>query len=273
MSEKIFIYIDDLWVHYLKHFSLGLWKQAFPSHMVLNWNKDDDGIRTYLDLAISMRDNRVIYTTYQKAQNAYTYPHADSDIPNSVRFAFIKGEIIRYLRTNKQFEDWLLQKSKFKLRLIARGYRLNYINSAFKTVTWSDKEKYSDFSAKTKSRPLVWKKRWNANDHQLLNLMGEIREARNLLPKDWDAPNMLLCHLMAPSYGNVLIRSNINEFGVFGENRNENGRKDTDMTGSKIIVCFNPNDKRSYAVKFQEYLNRRQQTLEEWTKETERQNE
>ena len=60
--------------------------------------------------------------TYQKSKNLYQYLHYSSDHPRSVFKGIIRGECIRYLRTNTQESDFNTIVIMFKKRLQQRGY-------------------------------------------------------------------------------------------------------------------------------------------------------
>jgi hypothetical protein len=61
-------------------------------------------------------------TTYQKAMNKYLYLPYPSHHPQHVFSGIIKGELIRYVKTNTYEKDYLKIAKQFKQRLLARGY-------------------------------------------------------------------------------------------------------------------------------------------------------
>eukprot|EP01102_Stenamoeba_stenopodia_P004233 TRINITY_DN1451_c0_g1_i1.p1 TRINITY_DN1451_c0_g1~~TRINITY_DN1451_c0_g1_i1.p1 ORF type:complete len:603 (-),score=78.92 TRINITY_DN1451_c0_g1_i1:111-1919(-) len=219
----VFVYIDDLFVH-TEQFDDVRWDQVFPSHLQLNWNQVTDKQVVYLDLAITRHPltAAILYSTYQKEQNAYCYPHANSNIPLSIKVGFIKGECIRYLRTSNQLESYQLQKARFKLRLVARGYDVRFVNWVFKQVCYCDRPLYLRLQQNNNTeQPIVWKKTFNNCDHNRLNLMSAISSNVGLLPDGW-RPLIRLSHKIARDYSSIILRSNINKFGRFGTNRNNN---------------------------------------------------
>ena len=81
-----------------------------------------------LDLHISIQNDSLRLRTHQKDVNAYLYPHAESNIPPSIKKGFIKGELIRYARNSSLLSSYSLIKQCFFARLLSRGYRLQYRN-------------------------------------------------------------------------------------------------------------------------------------------------
>ncbi|KAF8915727.1 hypothetical protein CPB85DRAFT_1217413, partial [Mucidula mucida] len=80
------------------------------------------------------------YTTtqvYQKVMNAYLYiPWASSHSEASKR-AWIRGELIRYVRICSKEEDFAKIRTTFLQRLRARGYPGRWLTNVFDDVTYS----------------------------------------------------------------------------------------------------------------------------------------
>ena len=60
--------------------------------------------------------------THFKATETFQYTHFSSCHPLSVKNGFIKGETLRFLRTNSSKEKFESNKRDFKFRLLERGY-------------------------------------------------------------------------------------------------------------------------------------------------------
>ncbi|SGY55401.1 BQ5605_C006g04016 [Microbotryum silenes-dioicae] len=75
---------------------------------------------------------------YQKDFNSYQYIPWSSEHPESVKSAFVKGELIRYIRLSSSRDEYITQMTRFYLRLRARGYPTRWLRKAFKVVQYSD---------------------------------------------------------------------------------------------------------------------------------------
>jgi hypothetical protein len=82
-----------------------------------------------LDLIVSISTNDVITTKlYQKPNNMYLYLPPSSFHQPSVFKSFIQAEIKRYLVCCSNEIDFNLAVESFKLRLLARGFGLDFLN-------------------------------------------------------------------------------------------------------------------------------------------------
>jgi hypothetical protein len=97
----------------------------------------------FLDLKLTKDNNKIIISTHQKSLNNYLYLLPFSHHPRPCLRGFIKGELIRYLRTNTQEYSFLLMKSKFKARLIARGFDLSFLASIFNNINYNIRHLYT----------------------------------------------------------------------------------------------------------------------------------
>jgi hypothetical protein len=80
---------------------------------------------------------RIVTRVYQKPLNAYQYIPWSSYHPNSVKLAFVKGELIRYVRLSSFESDFIQIRRDFWLRLRARGYPIRWLRKAFSVVSYS----------------------------------------------------------------------------------------------------------------------------------------
>lgn len=84
-----------------------------------------------LDLTFYSKDNKLEHKTYQKEMNKYLYIPSFSNHPPATLRGFIKGELIRYSRSNSEFQNELAIRKLFYKRLIDRGYQKSYLNRLF----------------------------------------------------------------------------------------------------------------------------------------------
>ena len=80
--------------------------------------------------------------TFQKPLNLYQYPHFSSHHPHKIYKAIIKGECIRYIRTNTTYETYAATVQILKLRLRKRNYPKSFIDKATATVNYNDRHKH-----------------------------------------------------------------------------------------------------------------------------------
>lgn len=80
--------------------------------------------------------------THQKVLNKYLYIPPSSHHSRNVFSSFVRAELIRYVVTNTD-ECWYHSMvTKFKHRLLQRGYALAFIDAAIGTVSYADRSKY-----------------------------------------------------------------------------------------------------------------------------------
>ena len=87
--------------------------------------------------------------TFQKPLNLYQYLHFTSAHPSKVFKAIIRGECIRYARTNTTHETYTATVHIFKQRLRRRGYPDKLIDKTKNTVKYCNRRKYLTHSLPT----------------------------------------------------------------------------------------------------------------------------
>ena len=88
----------------------------------------------FLDLAITLDDNRLQTATHQKALNAYLYIPANSFHSRSMKVSFIKSELRRYATNSSTVGAFRQTQHAFFLRLRARGYTPLFLRKIFDQV-------------------------------------------------------------------------------------------------------------------------------------------
>jgi hypothetical protein len=87
----------------------------------LQWNIEDlTTSTTFLDLSISIKDNQLFTSTFQKPMNLYLYIPPLSAHPKSCFKGFITGEILCYWNQNTDEEDFISITAQFIQRLLKR---------------------------------------------------------------------------------------------------------------------------------------------------------
>jgi hypothetical protein len=79
------------------------------------------------------------FSPYSKPNNAYSYIPFDSFQPEHQKFGWIKAELLRLLTHCSRKETWSSHICVFAGNLLRRGYPLNRIKQAFRTVKWTDR--------------------------------------------------------------------------------------------------------------------------------------
>lgn len=119
----------------------------------------------FLDIVVSLKNNKLCTSVYQKQLNTYAYLPFHSYHTTSQKKGFIKGEAIRYARICTSEGDFKLMIKLFTLRLQRRGYPLTFINKALGQVQHKDRLKYTvssnNNSKKNKVIPLLFKTEYN----------------------------------------------------------------------------------------------------------------
>lgn len=115
----------------------------------------------FLDVKINAvnTDNgrkRIEFCTHQKALNRYQYiPPFSNHVPHTFQ-GFIKGELIRYIRTNTSYTDYMVIRERFRNRLLARGYNSTFLQKVFATVSYNQRPQYLQPRPKANTeRPIV----------------------------------------------------------------------------------------------------------------------
>lgn len=114
----------------------------------LNLTYDIDTQRAiFLDLIIHKgvrfeQERRLDLRTYFKPTNRLLYLPMASNHPAAMKSGIIKGEAIRTLRNSSNKLHWLQDLGFIFKGLMARGYPPSFIQRAWKSVNWEDREFY-----------------------------------------------------------------------------------------------------------------------------------
>jgi hypothetical protein len=97
----------------------------------------------FLDLKVFKYDHKVCFKTFQKAFNIYQYLPPFSLHPPACISGFIKGELIRFVRSNTLLSDRFILFQLFRKRLLARGYSQAFLSKIFASVDISTRRPVS----------------------------------------------------------------------------------------------------------------------------------
>ena len=131
-TEKLLVFLQAL--------------NAFHPHLNFT-HKHSQQMVDYLDLTIYKGTyfnftNILDTKTYQKPLNLYQYLHYTSNHQPQIYKSIIKGETIRYIRTNTSYETYNATLQKFKQRLLKRGYPKQLIMKLTATVQYNKRQQY-----------------------------------------------------------------------------------------------------------------------------------
>ena len=86
--------------------------------------------------------NTLQIKTFQKPLNLYQYLHYSSAHQDQVYISIIRGECIRYIRTNSTKETYCAMLFLFKQRLLKRGYPSIFIDKVLHAVNYKNRQRY-----------------------------------------------------------------------------------------------------------------------------------
>ena len=205
-------YIDDIfiiWTGTPKQLDLFL-NNLNTFHPNLRFtNEQSTSSIDFLDLTVyksqSFQITNILDTkTFQKQLNLYQYLHFTSNHPKKVFKALIKGECIRYIRTNSTQESYAATVYAFHKRLMSRGYPKAFITKVTTTHQYADRQKYlkQNKPQQLQPKPPVYKCVASPQFHQLKQLvLQEYRTIHFLSPR--------FVPLRPPTLQNKLIRAKL----------------------------------------------------------------
>jgi hypothetical protein len=167
----------------------------------------------FLDLVISIKNNKLHTNVYQKQLNTYAYLPFHSYHTTAQKKGFIKGEAIRYARICTSEADFKLMVKLFTLRLQRRGCPLSFINKALGQVQHKDKDKYtvSKNGRNKKAIPLLFKTEYNpavshSNVRAALNqFTANILKLASIHPSV--SQKVTICYKVPPKLHNLSLKA------------------------------------------------------------------
>ena len=109
------------------------------------------------------KENVLDFKPYTKPSEKFQYIHRHSAHPNAVFRGLIKGELIRFIRTSTNKDDFLKRAALFKEKLLLRGYTSREFEQIFKQVDRNLRKTYLIEKTDTKGKctPLVFTTKYN----------------------------------------------------------------------------------------------------------------
>ena len=106
---------------------------------------------TFLDVLISLLNNRLATTVYSKPTSSHMYLQHSSCHPLGCKNGIAKGVALRLRRICSSDEEYLRQSHKYKHFLISRGHKADLVEKEFNTV--GNKSRNEVRQKTTKSKP------------------------------------------------------------------------------------------------------------------------
>ena len=134
---------------------------------------------SFLDLFLyrDTSSNVLQFSTLQKPLNKYLYIPLESFHPSNNKKAFIKGELMRYVRNSSSFNSFYETKEKFWKTLRVRGYPFRFLLPLFREIRYSDRKKWLHKKPKNRSslgRTIVFKTTLNCGHARIKNVICTI---------------------------------------------------------------------------------------------------
>ena len=143
----------------------------------------------FLDLHIFkdfsfQRTGKLSFSTYQKAFNKYLYiPFKSFHLAHNKK-AFIRGELIRYVKNSSTISSYLSMRKRFYYRLRLRGYPPRFLIPVFASVSYQDRHKWLKPLATTKKTgkpPVFFKTQLNAGHLRIKSIIKKYLPNTNVV--------------------------------------------------------------------------------------------
>lgn len=149
------------------------------------------------------KENILDFKPYVKPSEKFQYIHRQSSHPRSVFIGLIKGELMRFVRTATNLEDYLERAELFRQKLLLRGYSAQEFNKASEQVHHHQRNIYLKGKNKEqkKQTPLVFTTTYNPH----------LRGFHKAIMKNWEiVKNSELLNKIFPDKPIIAFRRNKN---------------------------------------------------------------
>ena len=125
--------------------------------------------------------------TYFKPTETFQYLHRKSSHPTNIFIAFIKGEIMRYIRNTSSNTELNKQIESFKSRLLKRDYNKSEINEIIENNRNLNRNKLLEQSVRKRENTLTMVTKYNS---AIRKLKIKVLKHWKLLSKDEECANL-----------------------------------------------------------------------------------
>ena len=124
-------FIDDLCTLNNGHQIAKNWKKIYPKELVLNKENIEDKEATFLDLVITVEDNKFHTKIYDK-RDAFSFqivslPDLRGNIAEGPAYGVLKGQVIRFARNSSKFTDFSSRITMMVNKVANKGYEIEKI--------------------------------------------------------------------------------------------------------------------------------------------------
>ena len=129
-------FIDDLFTlnndlvmqEYMSH--------IYPPELLLNKENENDTHTTFLDLDISLTDNKITHALYDKRDDfpfeIVNFPHLDGNICTTNAYGILIGQLIRYANACMFYSDFLARTSTLLKKLLSQKFTRRKLTQKFR---------------------------------------------------------------------------------------------------------------------------------------------
>ena len=127
-------YLDDICNIDNPYFH-SMYKQIYPKELELNKANDSDVRAPFLDLNLTITNNRMITSIYDKRDDfnfqIVNYPNLSGNIPCSPSYGVYISQLIRFARCCSNVEDFHNRNLIITKKLLKQGYRYHKLRQCF----------------------------------------------------------------------------------------------------------------------------------------------
>ena len=132
LFNKTSRYIDDLFTLNNDGAMNELMDSIYPPELKLNKENDDDSHTTFLDLSITIEDERLTHTLYDK-RDAFSfkivnYPHLCGNVNTNNAYGVFIGQLIRYANACMSYDQFLERTRVLISKLVTQHFRLRKLS-------------------------------------------------------------------------------------------------------------------------------------------------
>ncbi|XP_069609775.1 uncharacterized protein [Ranitomeya imitator] len=149
----------------------------------------------FLDLRVSMDQNRIVTTLFRKQTATNNLLHFESFHPSHLRRGIPKGQFLRLRRNCTRTEDFCMEARQLTNRFRERGYPKKIISGAFEFSRTRTREEALQPRVRTETNKInlitKFNNQWNDIYHILKKNWGILRSEPKLRPFIGDRPQMV----------------------------------------------------------------------------------
>lgn len=141
-------YVDDLFAaancdRHRLHIIAAEYQAALATHGLDITIEIHETSAVMLDQQITkLPSGRLDLSVYQKPMSAYLYIPAHSDHAQHILRAWVKGELIRYIKRSSCIDNYLTTREYFIDRLMRRGYTAQFLQPIFDSVVYASRRPF-----------------------------------------------------------------------------------------------------------------------------------